>query len=57
MSQTVTKSTPYERTFQMSVLGWIVAIGTALVLLPLLPVAVVLWLLYRLFGAGRGKTA
>ena len=56
MSQTVTEPTPYERTFQMSVLGLIVAIGTALVLLPLAPVVLALWLLYRLFGTGDQET-
>ncbi|MHC3437222.1 DUF7535 family protein [Natrialbaceae archaeon A-gly3] len=57
MSQTVTEPTPYERTVEMSVFGWIVAIGVALVLVPLLPVILVLWLLSRTIDAGNRETA
>ena len=47
MSRTVTDPTPYGRNIEMSILGWIVAIGVALVLFPLLPIAIVLWILSR----------
>ena len=51
MSTPVAESTGYGRNREMSVLGYAAAIGIAILLSPLLPVFLVGWVLWRLFGS------
>lgn len=53
MTGTVTDPPPYERTTEMSVIGYVIVIGIAILLFPLLPVVVLLWLAVRLLGWRR----
>ena len=46
----VSESTGYGPNREMSILGYIVGIGIAILLLPLLPLALVAWVLWRLLG-------
>ena len=48
MTRTVSTPTGYGPNLQMSILGYIVAIGVAIVLLPLLPFIALLWLYFKL---------
>lgn len=48
MTRTVSTPTGYGPNLEMSILGYIVAIGVAVVLLPLAPIIVVLWLYFKL---------
>ncbi|WIV66108.1 DUF7535 family protein [Natrialbaceae archaeon AArc-T1-2] len=57
MTGTVTDPTPYKPTAEMSVFGYVIAIGIAIVLFPLLPALFVLWLVVRLFGRDRSREA
>ncbi len=41
----------------MSLIGYLLAAGVALLLLPLLPFLAVLWVAYRLLGGGRSAEA
>lgn len=50
MTRTVTRSTPFDPKPEMSAVGYLVAAGTLLLLIPLLPFLAVLWLLDRLRG-------
>ena len=52
----VSESTGYGPNLTMSLLGYVVAIGIAILLLPLLPFALVGYLLYRLLGGRFGRT-
>lgn len=50
MATDVSESTGYGPNFEMSTLGYIVAVLIAILLLPLLPVVVVGYVLYRVFS-------
>ncbi|WP_254863326.1 DUF7535 family protein [Halovivax gelatinilyticus] len=56
MTTPVSQSTGYGPNREMSILGYIVGIGIGLLLLPLLPVAIVGWLLWRLLGGRFGRS-
>ncbi len=49
MSTKVSESTGYTENFQMSAFGYIMAAILVIVMLPLLPVFVVAWVIFRLF--------
>lgn len=53
MTRTVSNPTGYGPNLEMSILGYIVAIGIAVVLLPLLPFAILLWLYFKLTGSSE----
>lgn len=57
MSTDVSESTGYGPNFEMSALGYIVAILIAILLLPLLPVAVVGYVLYRALTSSDDEPA
>ncbi|AHF99698.1 hypothetical protein HALLA_13805 [Halostagnicola larsenii XH-48] len=57
MSTDVSESTGYGPNLEMSTLGYIVAVLIAILLLPLLPVAVVGYVLYRVFTPSDGEPA
>ncbi|GAB7020235.1 DUF7535 family protein [Halostagnicola bangensis] len=57
MSTDVSESTGYTSNFEMSAFGYIVAILIAILLLPLLPVIVVGYVLYRVFASSDGEPA
>ena len=50
MAQTVTQPTSVEPKPEMSLVGYLVAAGTLLLLLPILPFLAVLWIADRLRG-------
>ncbi|MFB6110355.1 MAG: hypothetical protein ABEJ60_05715 [Halodesulfurarchaeum sp.] len=50
---TVTPPTPSHNPREMSALGWIIAAGIALVLMPLWPLLAIMWVLGK--RGGRGK--
>jgi hypothetical protein len=51
MSTSVAESTGYGPNSQMSILGYVVAVLIVLVLLPVVPLFVVGWLIWRAFFA------
>lgn len=53
MSRSVTDYSEPEPDAEMSLIGYVLAAGTALLLLPLLPFLAVLWVFDRLFGGNR----
>ena len=50
MIRTVTAPAGYHRNREMSVIGYLIAAGLIVLILPLLPMLVLVWILYRLFG-------
>ncbi|WP_290814059.1 hypothetical protein [Halovivax sp.] len=56
MTTPVSESTGYGPNREMSVLGYVVGIGIAILLLPLLPFALVGWLLWRFLGSRFSRT-
>ncbi|WP_323191713.1 hypothetical protein [Halostella sp. PRR32] len=57
MPRSVTEPSDYEPSAEMSVIGYLLAAMTAILLLPLLPFLAVLWVFDRLFGGNRvGRT-
>ncbi|WP_435180346.1 DUF7535 family protein [Halorussus sp. AFM4] len=57
MARTVTTLPRPEPEPSMSLIGYLLAAGVALLLLPLLPFLAVLWVAYRLLGGGRSAEA
>ncbi|WP_135533713.1 DUF7535 family protein [Halostella pelagica] len=53
MPRSVTEPSDYEPSEEMSVIGYLLAAMTAILLLPLLPFLAVLWVFDRLFGGNR----
>ena len=55
--RTVTPDVGMHRNMEMDAIGWGIFAGLVVVMLPLLPVLVVVWVLMKLFGrAGRRVT-
>ncbi|WP_135819928.1 DUF7535 family protein [Halostella litorea] len=58
MPRTVTELSGWEQNTEMSLIGYLLGAGTALLMLPLLPFLAVLWVFDRLFGGDRtGRAA
>ena len=53
MSTKVAESTGYGPNFQMSAFGYVMAIVLAIILLPLLPVVIPAYILWRLVAADK----
>ncbi|NHN47898.1 hypothetical protein G9464_09845 [Halostella sp. JP-L12] len=57
MPRSVTEPSESEPNAEMSLIGYVLAAGTALLLIPLAPFLAVLWVFDRLFGGDRvGRT-
>ncbi len=52
MSRTVTGSNPYDPTVEMSIIGYLIVAGIAVVLLPVLPFLLAVWLVVRIASLG-----
>ncbi|WP_246971386.1 DUF7535 family protein [Natribaculum luteum] len=52
MSRTVTGSNPYGPTVEMSIIGYLIVAGIAVVLLPVLPFLLAVWLVVRIASMG-----
>lgn len=53
MSRSVTRPSTSDPTPEMGAIGYAVAAGSLLLLLPLLPIIAVLWLFDRIWGGSR----
>ena len=57
MPRSVTEPSEPEPNAEMSLIGYVLAAGSALLLIPLAPFIAVLWVIDRLFGGDRaGRT-
>lgn len=53
MSQAATPPTRPESSPEMAAVGYFIAAGVFILLLPIAPVIAALWVLYRVFGGNR----